>query len=80
MILYFQLVQYSKLYLNEMLILYSWSIPNFLPGIGLPFFLVIIPEVFKPKSFIKTKIFKISMFGLICNEFITIFRLMFLLE
>ena len=38
---------------------------------------MIIPEIFKPKSFffierLKLSIY-ISMFGLICNEFITIF-------
>ena len=52
--------------------------PNFLPGIGLPsLFYVIIPEVFKSNSFffkekLKLSIY-ISMFGLLCNEFITIF-------
>ena len=63
---------------NALIIYFLGVIPNFLPGIGLPsFFYVIIPEVFKPKSFIfkeKLKIsIYISMFGLICNEFITIF-------
>ena len=49
-----------------------------MPGIGLPsFFYAIIPKVFKPKSYffkerLKLSIY-ISMFGLICNEFTTIF-------
>ena len=63
---------------NALIIYFLGVIPNFLPGIGLPsFFYVIIPEVFKPKSFIFKERLKfsiyISMFGLICNEFITIF-------
>ena len=63
---------------NSLIIYFLGVIPNFLPGIGLPsFFYVIIPEVFKPHSFffkerLKLSIY-ISMFGLICNEFITIF-------
>ena len=65
---------------NALIIYFLGVIPNFLPGIGLPsFFYVIIPEVFKPKSFffkerLKLSIY-ISMFGLIRNEFITIFTL-----
>ena len=48
---------------------------HFLTGIGLPsLFYVIIPEVFKPNSFFFKKRLNlsiyISMFGLICNEFI----------
>ena len=63
---------------NALIIYFLGVIPNFLPGIGLPsLFYVIIPEVFKPKSFIFKERLKfsiyISMFGLICNEFITIF-------
>ena len=63
---------------NSLIIYFLGVIPNFLPGIGLPsFFYVIISEVFKPHSFffkerLKLSIY-ISMFGLICNEFITIF-------
>ena len=63
---------------NSLIIYFLGVIPNFLPGIGLPsFFYVIIPELFKPHSFffkerLKLSIY-ISMFGLICNEFITIF-------
>ena len=63
---------------NSLIIYFLGVIPNFLPGIGLPsLFYVIIPEVFKPNSFffkerLKLSIY-ISMFGLICNEFITIF-------
>ena len=65
---------------NALIIYFLGVIPNFLPGIGLPsFFYVIIPEVFKPKSFIFKERLKfsiyISMFGLICNEFITILHL-----
>ena len=61
-----------------MIIYFLGVIPNFLPGIGLPsLFYVIIPEVFKPNSsFYKERLklsIYISMFGLICNEFITIF-------
>ena len=63
---------------NNLIIYFLGVIPNFLPGIGLPSLLyVIIPEVFKPNSSfyeerLKLSIY-ISMFGLICNEFITIF-------
>jgi len=63
---------------NSLIIYFLGVIPNFLPGIGLPsFFYVIIPELFKPYSFffkerLKLSIY-ISMIGLICNEFITIF-------
>ena len=63
---------------NNLIIYFLGVIPNFLPGIGLPsLFYVIIPEVFKPNSLfykerLKLSIY-ISMFGLICNEFITIF-------
>ena len=63
---------------NSLIIYFLGVIPNFLPGIGLPsFFYVTIPEVFKPHSFffkerLKLSIY-ISMIGLICNEFITIF-------
>ena len=63
---------------NSLIIYFLGVIPNFLPGIGLPsLFYVIIPEVFKPNSLfykerLKLSIY-ISMFGLICNEFITIF-------
>ena len=60
---------------NSLIIYFLGVIPNFLPGIGLPsLFYVIIPEVFKPNSFFFKKRLKlsiyISMFGLICNEFI----------
>ena len=60
---------------NSLINYFLGVIPNFLLGIGLPsFFYVIIPEVFKPNSFffkerLKLSIY-ISMFGLICNEFI----------
>ena len=63
---------------NSLIIYFLGVIPNFLPGIGLPsLFYVLIPEVFKPNSCfceerLKLSIY-ISMFGLICNEFITIF-------
>ena len=63
---------------NSLIIYFLGIIPNFLPGIGLPsLFYVIIPEVFKPNSLfykerLKLSIY-ISMIGLICNEFITIF-------
>ena len=63
---------------NSLIIYFFGIIPNFLPGIGLPsLFYVIIPEVFKPNSLfykerLKLSIY-ISMFGLILNEFITIF-------
>ena len=63
---------------NSLIIYFLGVIPNFLPGIGLPsLFYVIIPEVFKPNSLfykerLKLSIY-ISMIGLICNEFITIF-------
>ena len=63
---------------NNLIIYFLGVIPNFLPGIGLPsLFYVTIPEVFKPNSsFYKERLklsIYISMFGLICNEFITIF-------
>ena len=62
---------------NSLIIYFLGVIPNFLPGIGLPsLFYVIIPEVFKTNSlFYKERLnlsIYISMFGLICNEFITI--------
>ena len=63
---------------NSLIIYFLGIIPNFLPGIGLPsLFYVIIPEVFKSNSLfykerLKLSIY-ISMFGLIFNEFVTIF-------
>ncbi len=63
---------------NALIIYFFGVIPNFLVGKSWPSFLyVVIPEVFKPKSVffierLKLSIY-ISMFGLICNEFITIF-------
>ena len=63
---------------NRLIIYILGVLPNFLPGIGLSsLFYVIIPEVFKPNTFIFKKRLKwsviISMSGLVLNEVITIF-------
>ena len=63
---------------NRLIIYILGVLPNFLPVIGISsLFYVIIPDVFKPNTFIFKKRLKwsviISMSGLVLNEVITIF-------